>query len=133
MDIPETEEFCMHAKLYMEHFLHPKNAYYISDPDAVGRAGDPDCGDSVTVFLKIQEDTIEEISYLVFGCSGAIAVSSMTSVLAKGKSLEEALSITDKDVIRAFGIFPQEKIHCSMLAVSALQKAILDYCNRNNK
>jgi nitrogen fixation protein NifU and related proteins len=127
MGILKTKEDCMPTDLYKEHFLHPQNAYYIPDPDGVGSSGDPECGDSVTMYIKIREDRIEEISYLVFGCSGAIAVSSMISVLAKGRSLSEASSITEEDVIKAFDVFPQEKNHCSMIAVKALQSAILNY------
>lgn len=117
----------MISDLFKEHFLHPQNAYYIPDPDGAGSSGDPECGDSVSVFIKIQSNIIQEISYLVFGCSGAIAVSSMTSMLAKGKTLTEALSITEQEVVDAFHGFPAEKTHCSVLAIDALHKAIHSY------
>ena len=97
------------------------------DCDAYGTVGDPACGDSLTFYLRVRDNRIEEVSYLVLGCCGAIATSSMTSVLAKGKTIEEALSITDEDIIRALDGLPESKVHCSILGVKALHKAIDHY------
>jgi nitrogen fixation protein NifU and related proteins len=97
------------------------------DCDAYGTVGDPACGDSLTFYLRVKDDRIEEVSYLVLGCCGAIATSSMTSVLAKGKTIEEVLKITEEDVITALDGLPESKVHCSVLGVKAVHKAIDDY------
>ena len=105
----------------------PQNAHNMPDADAEGSYGDPSCGDCLTVYLKVKENRIEEISYLVFGCCASIATSSMTSVLAKGKTLEEALNITEEDIVRALDGLPENKLHCSNLGASALRNAINNY------
>ena len=105
----------------------PQNAHSMPDADAEGSYGDPSCGDYLTVYLKVKDNRIEEISYLVFGCCASIATSSMTSVLAKGKTLEEALNITEEDIIQALDGLPENKVHCSNLGVSALRSAIENY------
>jgi nitrogen fixation NifU-like protein len=109
----------------------PQNAHSMPDADAEGSYGDPSCGDYLTVYLKVKDNRIEEISYLVFGCCASIATSSMTSVLAKGKTLEEALNITEEDIIQALDGLPENKVHCSNLGVSALHSAIENYLNKN--
>lgn len=109
----------------------PQNAHSMPDADAEGDYGDPSCGDYLTVYLKVKNNRVEEISYLVFGCCASIATSSMTSVLAKGKTLEEALDITEEDIIQALDGLPENKIHCSNLGVSALRNAIKNYLNKN--
>ncbi len=111
----------------LEHFMCPQNAYSMPDADAEGSFGDPSCGDALTFYIKIKDNCIKEISYLVFGCCASIATSSMTSVLAKGKSLDEALKITEEDIIEALDGLPENKVHCSNLGVSALRNAIDDY------
>ncbi len=111
----------------MEHFMCPQNAHSMPDADAEGSYGDPSCGDYLTFFIKVKDDVIVDISYLVFGCSASIATSSMTSIIAKGKSLEEALKITETDIIEALDGLPENKIHCSNLGVSALRSAINNY------
>lgn len=108
----------------------PQNAYSMVDADAEGSFGDPSCGDSLTVYIKVKDNRIEEVSYLVFGCSASIATSSMTSVLAKGKTLEEALNITEEDIIEALNGLPETKVHCSNLGVSALRNAINNYLGK---
>jgi nitrogen fixation protein NifU and related proteins len=105
----------------------PQNAHSMPDADAEGSYGDPSCGDYLTFFIKVKDDVIVDISYLVFGCSASIATSSMTSIIAKGKSLEEALKITETDIIEALDGLPENKIHCSNLGVSALRSAINNY------
>lgn len=115
----------------IEHFMCPQNAYLMPDADAEGSAGDPSCGDALTFYIKVKDNYIQEISYLVFGCSASIATSSMTSVLTKGKSLDEALKITEEDIIEALDGLPESKVHCSNLGVSALRKAIDNYLKIN--
>ena len=109
----------------------PQNAHSMPDADAEGSYGDPSCGDYLTIYLKVKDNRIKKISYLVFGCCASIATSSMTSVLAKGKTLEEALSITEEDIIQALDGLPENKVHCSNLGVSALRSAIDNYLNKN--
>lgn len=111
----------------MEHFLSPRNMHAIENADAEGYYGDPSCGDYLMVFLKVEEDIIADIGLLVYGCPASIATSSAAGELAKGKSLDEALKITDEDVIDALGGLPEHKIHCSLLAVGGLQNAIEEY------
>lgn len=115
----------------IEHFMCPRNAYSMPDADTEGSFGDPSCGDYLTLYIKIKDNHIDEISYLVFGCSASIATSSMTSVMAKGKSIEEAFKISEEDIIEALDGLPDNKIHCSNLAVSALRNAINNYLNKN--
>ena len=109
----------------------PQNAHSMPDADAEGDYGDTSCGDYLTVYLKVKNNRVEEISYLVFGCPASIATSIMTSVLAKGKTLEEALNITEEDIIQALDGLPENKVHCSNLGVSALRNAIENYLNKN--
>lgn len=109
----------------------PQNDHSMPDADVEGSYGDPSCGDYLTVYLKVKDSRIEEISYLVFGCCASIATSSMTSVLAKGKTLEEALNITEKNIVRALEDLPENKVHCSNLGVSALRNTIDNYLIKN--
>jgi nitrogen fixation protein NifU and related proteins len=111
----------------MEHFMCPQNVGSMSDSDATGSYGDPSCGDSLMMFIKVNNNIIKEISYLVFGCCASIASASMTSVLAKGKSLEEAEKISEEDVSTALGGLPEIKKHCSNIGVFALKTAIKNY------
>jgi nitrogen fixation NifU-like protein len=111
----------------IDHFMSPRNAGTIPDADAIGSSGDPNCGDSLTLYLKIKDDKIEDIRFLVFGCVAAIATSSMTTVLAKGKTLEEASRLTDEDITNALGGLPEHKLHCSVLGADALENAIQNY------
>lgn len=117
----------MYTEKVMEHFMCPQNVGSMPDADGEGSVGDPNCGDSLTIFVKVQDEIIIDISFLVFGCTASIATSSMTTVLAKGKSLTTALGITEQAIIDALGGLPKEKQHCSNLGVSALRKAIDNY------
>ncbi|NLT15116.1 MAG: iron-sulfur cluster assembly scaffold protein [Clostridiales bacterium] len=119
----------MYSDKVIEHFMCPQNAHSMPDADAEGSYGDPSCGDSLTFYIKVEDNRITDISYLVFGCSASIATSSMTSVIAKGKSLEEALAISEEDIIEALNGLPEHKTHCSNLGVSALRNAINNYLN----
>ena len=112
--------------------MTPQNAYSMIHADGEGSFGDSTCGDYIDLYIKVENNIIKEISYLVFGCTASIATSSMTSVLAKGKTLEEAMLITEKDISNALGGLPEQKEHCSNLGVSALRNAIKDYHNKKS-
>jgi nitrogen fixation protein NifU and related proteins len=114
-------------KNVMEHFRNPRNMGEMKNPDAEATIGNPSCGDVMKIMLKIKDGKIKDIKFQTFGCAAAIASSSMTTELAKGKSLEEAKKITNKDVSLALGELPPIKEHCSNLAANALKKAIDDY------
>jgi nitrogen fixation NifU-like protein len=114
----------------IEHFMCPKNIGSMPDADGEGVCGDPECGDSLTIYIKVKDNVITDISFLVFGCVAAIATSSMTTELAKGKTLEEALELTDTDIADALDGLPEHKMHCSVLGATALKNAIKDYYSR---
>ena len=120
-------DFSIFSDRTIEHFMQPQNVGYMEDADAVGISGEPGCGDSLAIFIKVQDNVISEISFLVFGCVAAVASSSMTTELAKGKTLEEAAKITDADIVAALDGLPEHKLHCSVLGASALQNAIANY------
>lgn len=111
----------------IEHFMSPRNVGSMVDADGEGSFGESDCGDSLTIYIKVKDNMIVDISFLVFGCVAAVASSSMTTELAKGKSLEEALHITDMDIAEALGGLPENKMHCSVLGANALKNAIKNY------
>ena len=117
----------------MEHFTHPKNKGILKDYDAVGKVGNPVCGDVMEVFIKVKNNKIDKISFRTFGCAAAIATSSVVTELAKGKTLEEAEKITKNDVIKELGELPAIKIHCSILAQDAFREAIKHYREKNKK
>lgn len=111
----------------IEHFMSPRNVGSIIDPDGEGSFGDLKCGDSLTIYIKVKEDVIDEIGFLVFGCTASIANASMITEMAKGKTIDEAMSITERQLIDALDGLPESKIHCSVLGVKALRAAIEDY------
>ena len=117
----------MYSKKVMEHFLNPRNMGVIEDADGVGTAGNPVCGDTMTIYIKVKNGRIVDIKFQTFGCAAAIATSSMITELAKGKTLEEAEKITRDDVADALDGLPPIKMHCSNLAADALKAAIEDY------
>ncbi len=117
----------MYSKKVMEHFLNPRNMGKIDDPDGVGTAGNPICGDTMTIYIKVKNNRIVDIKFQTFGCAAAIATSSMITELAKGKTIEEAEKITRDDVADALEGLPPIKMHCSNLAADALKAAIEDY------
>ena len=120
----------MYSKTVMDHFKSPRNVGTIEDAEGVGEIGNPLCGDIMSIYLKIENDVIEDIKFQTFGCGAAIAVSSMLTELAKGKTLDEAKKITNKDVAEALDGLPKNKLHCSNLGADALQAAIKDYEDR---
>ncbi len=117
----------MYSETVMEHFGNPRNTGVIEDADGVGEVGNPQCGDMMTFYIKVKDDTIEEVKFQTFGCVAAIAVSSMVSEMAKGKRLAVAQKITKKAVAEALGGLPPQKMHCSNLGADALALAIKDY------
>lgn len=123
----------MYSQTVIEHFMSPRNARSMPDAHAKGYYGDPGCGDSLTIYIKVVKGRISDISFLVFGCSASIASASMTTVLAKDKTLEEALAISDSDIVEALGGLPEEKLHCSNLGASALHEAIKNYLKEEDK
>lgn len=120
-------DFSLYTDTVIDHFMSPRNVGNMVDPDGVGAFGDPGCGDSLTIYIKVKDDRIEDISFLVFGCTAAIATSSMTTELAKGKTLEEAQEIDEDRITDALGGLPKNKLHCSVLGAKALKAAIKDY------
>ncbi len=117
----------------MEHFLTPKNMGEIKDADGVGDVGNPRCGDLMTIYVKVKDDKIEEMSFRTLGCAAAIATSDMICEVAKGKKIEEALKITFQDLVEELGSLPPAKVHCADLAQKGLKAAIDDYEKNKNK
>jgi len=117
----------MYNKTVMDHFRNPRNVGVIEDADGVGEVGNPICGDMMSIYLKVKDERIADIKFQTFGCGSAIAVSSMLTEIAMGKSIEEAKSITNKDVAAALEGLPKNKLHCSNLGADALQLAIKNY------
>lgn len=117
----------MYSEKVMEHFRNPRNVGEIPNADGVGTVGNPVCGDMMTIYIKVKDNRIKDIKFKTFGCGAAVATSSMITELAKGKTLEDALKITRKDVADSLGGLPPIKMHCSNLAADALHEAINDY------
>ena len=122
----------MYSQTVMEHFKNPRNVGTIEDADGIGEVGNPVCGDMMTFYIKVKDNAINDIKFQTFGCGAAIAVSSMVSEMARGKTLEEASRITNKMVAEALEGLPKQKLHCSNLGADALQKAIQDYQNKKS-
>jgi len=119
-----------YSKKVMEHFMNPKNVGIIENPDGYGKVGNPVCGDVMEIFIKVKDDIITDIKFRTFGCGSAIATGSMVTELAKGKHVDEAMSITRDDVAQELDGLPPQKMHCSNLAADALNEAIKDYKNK---
>jgi nitrogen fixation NifU-like protein len=117
----------MYSPIVMEHFNNPRNIGVIENADGFGEVGNPVCGDMMSFYIKVQNDIITDIKYQTFGCVAAIAVSSIVSEMAKGKTLTEAKMISKKAAAEALGGLPQNKMHCSNLGAEALALAIQDY------
>jgi len=124
-----------YSEKVMEHFMNPKNVGEIVDADGIGEVGNPVCGDMMTFYIKVSSDgkTIDDVKYKTFGCGAAIAVSSMMSEMAKGKTIDEALKITREAVAQELGGLPPNKMHCSNLGADALTKAIENYLSKKPK
>jgi nitrogen fixation NifU-like protein len=116
-----------YSEKVMDHFTNPRNVGEIADADGVGGVGNPVCGDMMEFYIKVDGDRLSDVKFKTFGCGAAIAVSSMVSEMAKGKTLEEAKQITNADVAAELDGLPKNKMHCSNLGADALHKAIEDY------
>ncbi len=117
----------------MDHFMHPRNVGEIENADGVGEVGNPVCGDMMTCYIKVKDDHLDDVKFKTFGCGAAIAVSSMVSEMAMGKTLEEAKKITPEAVAQQLEGLPKQKFHCSNLGAQALNKAIEDYESKQKK
>jgi nitrogen fixation NifU-like protein len=122
-----------YSEKVMEHFRNPRNVGEIENPDGVGHVGNPVCGDIMELYIKVDNGIITDAKFKTFGCGAAIATSSMVTELVKGKSVEEALEISNKAVAEALGGLPSIKMHCSVLAEEALKSAISDYLVKSKK
>ena len=122
----------LYTETAMDHFTHPRNVGEIPDADGVGEVGNAKCGDIMKMYLKIKDNRIEDAKFETFGCGSAIASSSMATELIKGKPIEEALAVTNKQVVDALGGLPAYKLHCSVLAEESIKAAVKNYYDRNN-
>jgi nitrogen fixation NifU-like protein len=116
-----------YSPIVMDHFTHPRNIGEMECPDGVGEAQNPVCGDTMRLFIKVESDRVIDAKFLTFGCSAAIASSSITTEMMKGKTIEEVLKISDQVVTEALGGLPPSKRHCSILAEKAIRAAVADY------
>ena len=119
-----------YSEKVMDHFMNPRNVGEIEGADGTGTVGNPVCGDMMTFYIKVRDDRIADVKFKTFGCGAAIAVSSMVSEMAKGKTLEEAMKITPRSVADELEGLPKQKFHCSNLGAQALNKAIEDYLSK---
>ena len=121
----------LYTETVMDHFMHPRNVGSIENADGVGEVGNAKCGDIMKMYLKIRDNVIEDVKFETFGCGSAIASSSVATEMVKGKTIEEALAVTNKQVVDALGGLPAYKLHCSVLAEKAIKSAVKDYYDRN--
>jgi nitrogen fixation protein NifU and related proteins len=126
-ELDDNVGYLVYNETMIDHFMHPRNVGEIENPDAMAVVGDPTCGDFIRVYIKVRDGKISDFKFLTMGCPGAISTSSIATELAMGKTLEEALKLTDNDVIEAAGGIPARKAHCSLLAIRGLHQAILNY------
>ena len=122
----------LYSEKVMDHFMHPRNVGTIENADGVGEVGNAKCGDIMKIYLKIENDIIQDVKFETFGCGSAIASSSMATEMIKGKSIHEALELTNKAVAEALDGLPAHKMHCSVLAEEAIKKALTDYFDKHN-
>ena len=120
-----------YSEKVMEHFRNPRNVGEIKDPDGVGHVGNPVCGDIMELYIKVENNVIVDAKFKTFGCGAAIATSSMVTELVKGKTIDEALKISNQAVVETLGGLPHVKMHCSVLAEEALKSAINDYLKKS--
>ncbi len=123
----------IYTEKVMDHFTNPRNVGELENANAVGEVGNARCGDIMKIYMNIEGDVIRDIRFKTFGCGAAIATSSVATELVKGKTIDEALAVTNKAVVEQLGGLPKEKLHCSVLAEEAIQAAILDYCEKHGK
>jgi len=123
----------LYSEKVMDHFKNPRNVGEIEDADGVGEVGNPVCGDIMKMYLKIENDVIVDCKFKTFGCGSAIATSSMATEMIKGKTVQEALELSNKAVVEALDGLPARKIHCSVLAEEAVKAALVDYYKKNGR
>ena len=121
----------LYTETVMDHFMHPRNVGEIENADGVGQVGNAKCGDIMKMYLKINGDKIDDVKFETFGCGSAIASSSIATEMVKGRTVEQALQLTNKEVVDALGGLPAYKLHCSVLAEQAIQAAVKDYFDRH--
>ena len=121
----------LYTDTVMDHFQHPRNVGSIENADGIGEVGNAKCGDIMKMYLKIKDNVITDVKFETFGCGSAIASSSMATEMIKGKTIDEALAVTNKQVVEALGGLPAHKLHCSVLAEEAIKSAIKNYYDRN--
>ena len=121
----------LYSDIVMDHFMHPRNVGEIENPDGVGQVGNAKCGDIMKMYLKIKDGVIEDVKFETFGCGSAIASSSMATEMIKGKTIDEALAVTNRQVVEALGGLPAHKLLCSVLAEESIKSAIKNYYDRN--
>lgn len=119
-----------YTPIVMDHFTHPRNMGELEDANGIGEVGNTRCGDVMKMYVKIENDVIQDVKFKTFGCVAAVASSSMATTMIKGKTISDALKIKNQDVLKALGGLPAIKIHCSVLAEEAIKSAISDYYNR---
>lgn len=121
----------LYSDIVMDHFMHPRNVGEIENPDGVGQVGNAKCGDVMKMYLKIRDNVIQDVKFETFGCGSAIASSSMATEMIKGKTIDQALAVTNRQVVDALGGLPAHKLHCSVLAEESIKSAIKDYYDRH--
>jgi nitrogen fixation NifU-like protein len=126
-----AEERSSYNQIVMDHLKHPRNMGEMENPDGIGEAQNPVCGDTMRLFIKVEMGRIIDTRFLTFGCGAAIASSSMTTEMIKGKTIDEALLISDQMIAETLGGLPPSKVHCSVLAEKAIRAAVSDYQKRN--
>ena len=114
----------LYSDIVMDHFMHPRNVGEIENPDGVGQVGNAKCGDIMKMYLKIRDNVIQDVKFETFGCGSAIASSSMATEMIKGKTIDQALAVTNRQVVDALGGLPAHKLHCSVLAEESIKSAI---------
>ncbi len=122
-----------YSEKVIEHFRNPRNVGVIKNPDGVGKVTSPVCGDIMELYIKVKNNKLVDVKFQTFGCAAAVASSSVLTEMIKGKSVKEALEITNKRIVEALGGLPEEKLHCSLLAEDGVKSAIEDYLKKKNK
>ena len=121
----------LYTDTVMDHFMNPRNVGEIPDADGIGEVGNAKCGDIMKMYIKVKDNKIDDVKFETFGCGSAIASSSMATEMIKGKTIDEALAVTNKQVVEALGGLPAHKLHCSVLAEESIKSAVTDYYDRN--
>ena len=121
----------LYSETVMDHFKNPRNVGTIENADGIGEVGNAKCGDIMKIYLKIEDNIITDVKFETFGCGSAIASSSVSTEMIKGKTVEDALNLTNKQVVEALGGLPAHKLHCSVLAEEAIKSAVKDYYDKN--